>query len=695
MSSPSGWKLAAVAVLLAVASAAPAAGESPKSDAVVQFRRFCARHFTASAEEEVRRTFGAELKAEAQSLWTHVSETSACVSWQTNLPARTFVEYGPTTRYEHKTRPSDQLQYTHLHYLRGLKPGATVYCRLMAVDEKGKRVCCKAMTLAPRPMPQAVRIPGKLPGPPFVLDKPNTTYLLTEDVAGAQTGFFLAASGVTLDLGGHTVTYDAKRDTTSAGACGVRGHKSRGIGLTGVTVTNGLIRRGSGGSATRKVYDTLYTPVFFSKPSKLTLAGLTIRHHGCQVVGMVWLIRGSGNDVHHNVLTDAGTTLFNRHVGMDAITIRSTATRCRHNLIQRSRHRGVAVTSDNEVHGNEIYVDSHATNSYGVMYYTNRAGGRKLAIHHNRIFGTGYHPIGIGSGQGYSDVEIHGNYIQMQGTSPKDRWRGGQGGGDDPKQIHPVNGIRLQKCGNRVHHHDNVIVVKGRGRGCSMRGLWLVPGKTSGPDVTFRNNRVKLIAQDAHATGYAVSAGGVRGGRPAPILLTGNMVITNLGHVQFGDNYSHGGRYTFRGNTFGKVGSDRRYKTIRFGWRGWKYGSSGHAFIATRFEGGAGYDSVSFDGGRTEPYDFTVGWDLTVRAPPDARVVVKDRTGAAVFSADVSPSGRIVASLAEYRRTRKGKTRLTPHTLSVATAEGATTRKVAVRRNMTIEVKPLAAGGSP
>ena len=691
MNPRTGGKLAAV--VLAAASAAVA--QSVESNAAASFDKFCARHFTASAEDEVHRTFGADLKPAAEALWTHVSETSACVSWQTNLPARTYVEYGPTTRYEHKTRQPERLQYTHLHYLRGLKPGATVYCRLMAVDETGRRVCCKSMTLAPRPMPQAVRIPGKLPGPPYVLEKPNTTYLLTQDVAADGTGIFIAAPGVALDLGGHTVTYDVKRDTAAEGACGVRGHKSRGIGLTGVTVVNGIIRRGSGGSATQKVYDTLYTPVFFSKPSKLTLAGLTVRHHGCQVVGLVWLIGGSGNDVHHNVLHDAGTTLFNRHVGMDAITVQSAATKCRHNLIQRTRHRGVAVAGDNEVHANEIYVDSHATNSYGVMYYTNRAGGRKLAIHHNRIFGTGYHPIGIGSGQGYSDVEVYGNYIQMQGTAPKDRWRGGQGGGDDPNQIHPVNGIRLQKCGNRVHHHDNVIVVKGSGRDCWMRGLWLVPGETSGPDLTFRDNRIKLIAQDAHATGYAVSAGGVRGGRPAPILLTGNTVITNLCHVQFGDNYSHGGRYVFRANTFRKVGSDGRYKTIRMGWRGWKYGSSGHTFIATRFEGGAGYDSVSFDGGRVEPYDFTVAWELTVRAPPGARVVITDRGGAEVFRATVPPSGQVVASLAEYRMTSDGKALLTPHTLTVATTGRATTRRVAVRRDMAVVVIPSAAGASP
>ena len=45
----------------------------------------------------------------------------------------------------------------------------------------------------------------------------------------------------------------------------------------------------------------------------------------------------------------------------------------------------------------------------------------------------------------YHDVKVTANYIQMQGTSPADRWRGGVGGGDPAGQLCTVNGIRLQK----------------------------------------------------------------------------------------------------------------------------------------------------------------------------------------------------------------------------------------------------------
>jgi hypothetical protein len=42
---------------------------------------------------------------------------------------------------------------------------------------------------------------------PYVLNQPNTTYVLRSDIATPGTAFVVAAAGVTLDLNGHTVTY--------------------------------------------------------------------------------------------------------------------------------------------------------------------------------------------------------------------------------------------------------------------------------------------------------------------------------------------------------------------------------------------------------------------------------------------------------------------------------------------------------
>ena len=677
-----------VSLLMAAVVTIPRGTPAQEADELYgQFNRFCADHFTAEREPEVYRMFGADLAFEDEALWVHVSERSACVGFGTNLPAKTTIEYGTTDQYGSRTAEPERCFYRHVHYLKGLEAETEYHYRTVAVDERGNKVAGKDRTFTTRAMLDAVRIPGGLEGPPYVLDKENATYLVTEDFSSDGTAIFIAASGITLDLGGHTITYDQKRDTADEGACGVRGHKTRGIGLEKVTVVNGTILQGKGKSSTRKLWNTLYNPIFFKNSSRLELAGITADYHGDQVVAVALIMGAQKADLHHNVFLDGGASLFNRHLGMDVISFGASDSQCHHNLIKRTRHRGVKAFPDNEIHSNEIYIDSYATNSYGIMYYAPK-GAQNLNLHGNRIFGTGYHPVGIGSGQGYREVRIHGNYIQMQGSPPEGRWRGGQGGGDAANQLHPVNCIRLQRPAASIEHYDNVFVSRGKGRGCLTRGIWLVPGENTGKGIVFRNNRIKLVAEDAQAEGYAVSAGGAgEQSRSSLVQLTGNTVISNLCHVRFGDNYSHGGRYAFSSNTFVRVGDDPRYQTVRLGWQGWKYESYGHTFTDSLFEGGAGYDKVAFDGIRRGRYDFTVQWTLTAKTEPGAAVTITDRNGKEAFAGKADADGKVIASLAQYVHTREGKVLLTPHTVAVA-KEGfrAATKTVTVENKMELAV---------
>ncbi|MBM4034985.1 MAG: hypothetical protein FJ291_24845 [Planctomycetes bacterium] len=676
-------RTAAIAVLGA-ALAALAAGAEP--DTYEAFNRFCARHFGAEREEEMYRAFGKELKTVEGSTWQHVSESSACFAWQTNLPAKSCVEYGTTPAYGQKTAEPERCFSLHLHHLKGLKPDTTYHYRLVATDERGNRVATPDATFETKRLAEAVRIPDDLQGPPFVLDRPNATYLVTKDIAADGTAIFIAASGIALDLNGHTITYDEKRDTANEGACAIRGHKQRGIGLSNIRVLNGLVRRGKGGSAAEKAWDTLYNPLFFSKPTGLEIAGLDVGYDGCQVVAIALIIRGEKVDVHHNAFLDRGSALFNRHLGMDAVSFAAQDSRFHHNLIKRTRHRGVNAFQKNELFANEIYIDSFATNSYGIMYY-NQQGAAGLDLHHNRIFGTGYHPVGIGSGQGYSDVKVRRNYIQMQGTRAEARWAGGQGGGDDPGQLHPVNGIRLQRPRRNVEHTNNVVVARGSGEGCLMRCIWLVPDNQSGPGLVFRNNRLKLIAEDAVAEGYALSCGGTPNPpEGATVRLERNTAISNLCHVQFGDNYSHGGRYAFEGNEFIKTGSDPRYLTLRLGWRGWQYETFGHSFLDTAFQGGASFESVSFDGAGRGRYDFSVAWTLSLKAPAGAEVMVKDKSGQEGLRTKVPDTGTLAFPIVEYVRTREGKTLFSPHTIAVTHGGKTATRQVAVDKPTSLDL---------
>lgn len=133
-----------------------------------------------------------------------------------------------------------------------------------------------------------------------------------------------------------------------------------------------------------------------------------------------------------------------------------------------------------------------------------------------------------------------------------------------------------------------------------------------------------MIAEDQKAEGHAIAAlGGDSGNPDEKISLIGNTIVSNLCHVRFGDNYGHGGSYHFLSNAFARVGNDPRYKTIRLGWQGWNYDTFAHVFIDTEFEGGAGYDSVSFDGAERARYDFSVGWQLGVKTHAGRRYLLR------------------------------------------------------------------------
>jgi hypothetical protein len=673
-------------------------GANPQAGMYEEFNTLCKAHFGAEKEEEVYRRFGQDLEMTAGSVWRYVSERSAVIAWETNLPASGYVEFGETNQYGRKTAPAERRFYLHVHYLKGLEPGTTYHCRLAAIDERKNTLLSKDVTFTTKVMAEAVRIPGDMSGPPYVFDRANTTYLVTEDITADSTALNIAADGITLDLGGHTVVYDEKAGSadTSAnerlygwhaaqGPCGIRTADRR----RGITIVNGTIKQGKGNGASRPA---AYNPIFMRRPRDTELAGVTVEYTGSQVTGILVNNAYEGVHVHHNVVVDRGTDLYNRHSGLDGIRFGIgrevvSSSRCHHNLIKRTRHRGLTVSSNTDIYANEIYVDSYATNSYGIMYYSSRDPIHDISVHDNRIFGTGYHPIGIGAGFHAKDIKVYGNFIQMQGMKREERWSGGAGGGDPAGQLHPVNGVRLQKGPQEnVEYRDNTIVVKGRGDGCMMRGLWLVP-KGEMRNVVVRDNVVKVIAEDRRAEGHAIAALGTGGSNPdEKITLIGNTIVSNLCNVRFGDNYGHGGRYQFLSNVLAKVGNDLRYKTIRLGWDGWKYETYGHVFIDTEFEGGAGYDSVSFDGAGQARYDFSAGWRLDVKTAGGAKISIADNNGVQVFSGQVPAEGTISVPLIQYVQKRDGRVAQTPHTVTVEKDGKTETTVVAMDKARRIEI---------
>ena len=631
------------------------------ADIYKAFNRFCMENFGAEREPEIYRMFGKDLKIEEKGFWEHISEKSACICFQTNLPAKTYMEYGASTAYGSTTAESERCFSLHIHYPRNLKANTEYHYRMVALDERGNKIVSADKTFKTKQITDAIRIPDDLDGPPYTLDKENGVYLVTEDINSDSTAIYIRASGITLDLGGNTITYNEKPQDTSA--CGIR---TGGRGFGNLAIKNGIVKQGKANSGTEKPYEIIFDPFFFYHASDIEIAGVTIIYSGMQVGGLKFN-GGENNSIHHNILIDRGTELFNRHIGTNAISFGCANSVCHHNLVKRCRHRGIGVGSNEEIYSNEIYVDSYATNSYGIMYYSSRTPIHDLTIHHNRVFGTGYHPIGIGAGYHAKDVKVYSNYIQMQGAEREERWSGGQGGGDPTGQLHPVNGIRVQKGPQEnIEYFDNTIVSKGRGEGAMMRGLWVIPHGNM-RDVVFRDNRIIAIAEDDKAEGYAIAALGTDADNPDELVIyKNNTVISNICNVRFADNYAYGGKHRFISNTFVRSGDYPDYKTIRFGWRGWKHESYGHVFTDSSFEGRASYDEVAFDGAESDRCDFAVQWTLTVKTLPSASISIKDRMGKEVFSGETKADGEVSVALTQYILSREGKEFLTPHTITVA-----------------------------
>jgi len=624
--------------------------------------------------------------------WTFVSENSAVIYWQTENPATSHVEYGLTPAYGMRTPDTglppreffkglfDKPYHTQFHRITGLEPDKTYHYRMVSVGIDGTETRSEDKTFSTRKIPEAVHVPDDLEGaPPYVLNQADATYVLTKDIETDGTAIRIDGHGITLDLNGHTVVY-GNAEGEAYGVRTVEWNKRN------IKVLNGVIRQG-------KANGRKCDPVRARSTRNMEVAGVEITYGGPDCMGIHWWESRDAN-AHHNVIFDTGTHITNRHQGLDAIHGCQTSS-C--NLVKRARHRGIKGGA--ECAYNEIYVDSWATNASCV--------GGGLHTHHNRIRGTGYIVIGVGYGWGDSlePKEIDHNDIEMVAQKITGRWKEY---GDSSN----LSGLRVTMYrfrGENFNFHDNRILIHGS-HATKMRGLWIDPtSKTK--NVVFRNNYVEVIADETCKAKncMAVTIAGSPDPDQAPTLLEGNTIISNICNVRFAESYGTSCNAHFVGNTFVRKGNREDYRTIRCGW--WVSDTYGHVFRDSKFEGGAGYDRVSFEGGQTRltgrdaqsgyakmnaRREFTVEWTLTIKTAAGARVSVKDAAGNEVFTGTAGQDGKVDVPLAQYKQEGAGaydkggskKTAYTPHTVTV-TADGRTaTRQVTMDRKQEIAIQP-------
>ena len=654
----------AVVVLVWAAVSGPSYGQ----DVYKEFNAFCIKHFGAEKEPLVYTRFGKELKMLDDGLWKYVSETSTCIGFETSLPAKAYVEYGETQRYGSKTSEHERHFYLHLHYLRDLKPDTTYHYRLVATDERGNKVTSGDMSLTTKTPANVIRIPGDVDGPPYVLDKAGTTYLVTKDLVIDGAAFEVKAPRVTLDLGGHTVIYNNRKADEAKGLCAVQATK-----MSGTRIFNGTIKQGAGNDGGQRLNTSV---MYFRGGRDREIAGVTLQYSGPQKIGICNHWEGSGSEIHHNVFLDTGTKILNRHgAGCRALIFAGSkleGVKTHHNLVKRTRQSGL---QGQEVHNNEVYVDSWATNSFAVYLAPNDG-----KMHDNRIFGTGYHVCASSVYPSGIKQRYYRNFIHMEGQEPRER-------SSEYGQHCSLNGFRITQYsrGNRPFHdivyYENTIVVAGSG-GSQCRGVQF----TTHPNVknvVFRNNTIKAMVRDKRTKQAAcVVTHGRRKDldQMPPVVYKDNTFISNICHVRFGDGYSIGCKHHLYDNRFVKVGSDPRYRM--FNWPRGDFDTRSHVIRDAVLEGGASLDSMNpFGGGQR---DFTVQWTLTVKTTPGADVTITDKDGNEVFSGKADAAGVVKAPLSQYLVNAQGKTFFTPHAFKVEKAGGHTEKTVTMDRKRTL-----------
>ncbi|MDR0833410.1 MAG: T9SS type A sorting domain-containing protein [Candidatus Symbiothrix sp.] len=547
------------------------------------FFDFRKKNFAPDTEPLIKATFGNETKFEADSgYWEYPSFNSCAVGFQTNLPTIAQIEYGTTTAYGQVSEAASSYYYNHTLYIKNLIENATYHYRIKATDYDGVVIYSSDHSFTTKTFDKEIKLTQA--DIPLNITKAGT-YVLMEDVVSNTLGINIKAKDVIVDLNGHTLIYDNGTpelegtgwDDYAYGeraSCGIR---SGLWNFTNQKVFNGTIIQGANGG--EGIIGIGYNPILYGNAMN-EVAGLTLDWYGASVTGMQMSYATAY--VHHNVLVDRGTAIDNRHQGIKAITLGASAkNEVAYNSIRRFRQQGIMGGGDK--HHNEVYSDSYDTNSFLIQ------PGLGCKVENNKLFGTGYMPIGIS----WADsIYVHNNFIYMIGTAPTKR-------SSEYSTISEIAGIRHTIYGDNstiwenTLYEDNTIILKPR-KGCTIaRGFWA----STGADLiamTFRHNTIKVEAMTEDLPWSSINLDlscitlcGDNAAMPLATprthkLFEDNTLIGNVNLIEFGSSYGNGGNSWFYNTKMQRIPhTDSHFKPVRLGW--WDYNSFNNRFIDTEF----------------------------------------------------------------------------------------------------------------
>jgi len=626
-----------------------AQGASPE-DIMGIFTQFALSHFGAYNEKGIYEKFGDDIQIRKAGIWSHISRNSATISWSTNLPGKSLLQYGETSNFESSTQLSKRFFYNHVVHLRDLKEETTYHYRMVVQDEKGLAIASEHKTFTTKQTFGAIEIsPSDFF--PYSLDIPNSTYILTGDIDADGTALDIQANNITVDLNGYTITYAKSHHETidpsslDSAHSGIRG---RHFTLSqGLRIFNGRIEEGDGNNKSKDRAGGL-NPIYLSDVSDVEIAGISISYHGAQLFGMYLTNPDGEYKLHHNVFFDKGWEITNRHgaSGGRSIYLKDSVAnsakdnnyKIYFNLVKRTRQNGLSQAQ--KIFENEVYVDSWSTNAFAIQPHSN-VSTKDEEIYNNKIFLTGYHAIALG--WSHYNLHVGNNVVHMEGIKTnKRRWHESFGDQDS------LNGFRVTNYGkgsqvrDSLQYYNNLIIGRAR-KGGQMRGTEFFTDKTitnlemwdSVVDVTSVDSITERVA--------AIVTQGVSASKleHKPHNYKSLHLLSNVANVRFGDSYGRGNNHDFYDCTFEKVDSYVNYHTFVFDGA---YTSYEHDVINPKFIGGARADDVYWKKTATTS-SYSIGWTLRINGEPGAKLSITDKGGATVYSGSLDNKGLRIVNL--------------------------------------------------
>jgi hypothetical protein len=522
------------------------------------------------------------------------------------------------------------------------------------------------------------------------LGNSGTTYLLTANVSAAGSCFSIQASDVTLNLNGHTITYNAASQSAatyaiSGVACWDTSNPSSnpcGGSFDNFTVYGGNIVEGSGTAASfahpirvgqglnsgPTIHDINFT---WSSDSAV---GIYLNYAGQSVPGAAV--------IYNNTLNNNVTSIQSR-ADIDGLSIevsQATATSAPAQIYDNTIHGGPQGGIQSESTGAQVYGNTIEQGTVGSNEYTNDFSIYPWApnqnVHNNTILPSQGRGISIDSAAySVANTVVQANTITVIAKADNSEYNG--------CPLDGTYGVQYDDSAAGASDQDNTVIADAQQ--CNGAGLRLT---SFGGGNTSTNNSYTGKLLSGAASGVVAAGISLDSATSSAFTATGDTFTGDTSSLYV--DWDGAGPFTCISCTFASGANPSSYTTFYF-WNGNSPAVAGGLhFRDSKFTGSASKTSTSMvvpgNYGQTAEYWIDWTYQLSIGNGAGATVVITDNLGNTVFSGTASGSGQVSPVLTEFRMHNSGTSAVqemhTPHTVTISES-GCTSQSFSVAISQT------------